>query len=289
MPARVACTLSVLSQPPPRILGRPATRYLNPRPCKGGDAATPGAARCTDSFNPRPCEGAPPPPHGRDEPGRVSIHAPAKGRPGPTGGTGAEACFNPRPCEGATRTLPNGSLFRWAFNPRPSEGTTVLSELPPRADTTAVDREHMVNAIANGRRIHAPATGRSTLPSGRLMTSRIQSTPLRRGDGSASLATRSPARFNPRPCEGGTSSAEAIFRKAMKFQSTPLRRGRRFYPNFRREQILQRWTREHMVDSVVDRPRKGECRSMPLLTNGIATSRTSPVASARFTFATTTT
>ena len=204
---------------------------FNPRPREGATQAADDSRRRATSFNPRPREGAT---RRRDaamaEP-RVSIHAPAKGRPvadrtfvfdvvsihAPAKGR-PESCWATRP-----------SI---SFNPRPREGAT-----PPagRADPL---RSVSIHAPAKGRpgrhdldfapgvsvSIHAPAKGRHRpgIPdvggTGFNPRPREGATAGRRRDCTCDpVSIHAPAkgRLRPRLCRRSLNS----------FQSTPPRRG----------------------------------------------------------------
>ena len=174
--------------------GRPRRRWLRARsprqfqstPPRRGDRDC-AQQRCRSSFNPRPREGATPWPLRHGDLVKVSIHAPAKGRPRvehvqPI----ADRCFNPRPREGATA--------------RPERRS-----------------EHRLDVS-----IHAPAKGRPRSRDRQGDAFEFQSTPPRRGDVSCSSDSRSSmVRFQSTPPRGATQPIERRSRQASGFNPRP--------------------------------------------------------------------
>ena len=118
---------------------------FNPRPHAGATGNRWTSAGMTANFNPRPHAGATAPAGSGAPAGRISIHAPMRGRPHDMRQKEAAQYFNPRPHAGATR-LPWRLTDRLPdFNPRPHAGATFLQEGPFKAITIS---------------IHAPMRGR---------------------------------------------------------------------------------------------------------------------------------
>jgi len=226
-------------------------------PARGATGATPlvagtdyvsihaparGATRVIDvddianRFNPRPCE------RGDSKEGfisrtiKVSIHAPARGatllhraeskgvmfqstplregRPG----VGASAstpgpCFNPRPCErgDAAPPLYCGSAHR------------VSIHAPARGATKAEEERRKRIAVS----IHAPARGATGANAGGgVGVPSFNPRPCERGDQCGSAPTHPPMRFQSTPLREGRRSRQGADRLPVVFQSTPLREGR---------------------------------------------------------------
>ncbi len=229
---------------------------FNPRPCARGDASRSspprprrvsihaparGATRqssadrrLSQSFNPRPCARGDAEQLCRVPQCQVSIHAPARGATGSHSGLSRDAQVSIHaPARGATRTTRSWRSSCVVSIHAPARGATRVSRTPIR-------RPKCFNPRPCARGDFGGGSG--VLPGG------FQSTPLREGRPPALVSCCPRPRFNPRPCargdhrgqgsqdgqpvsihapaRGATREAEKEGAK-MKFQSTPLREGRR--------------------------------------------------------------
>ncbi len=175
--------------------GFQSTPLREGRPCVR--ARPPAAPR---SFNPRPCaRGDPVTRHSSAPPGRVSIHAPARGATSrSTVHARRRMGFNPRPCARGDLRGRNYAKRRWTFQ-----------STPLREGRRHIPDRRVAGAAVS---IHAPARG-ATNKQAATATSNVtfQSTPLREGrrvelgmdDGREFVSIHAPAR-------GATASTAAI-------------------------------------------------------------------------------
>ncbi len=164
---------SVFQSTPPR---RGDLRCLNPPIHRG-------------CFNPRPREGATSGDSRFCLNWKVSIHAPAKGRPISAALGEVQWVFQSTPPRRGDPVPISISSQSGCFNPRPREGATNYR--------FQAGSRQMVS-------IHAPAKGRLTTLPGCFSMRKFQSTPPRRGDSRASTRSIPILCFNPRPREGAT-------------------------------------------------------------------------------------
>ncbi len=190
-------------------------------------------------FDPRPREGATHP-QGRVFAGaRVSIHAPARGRPSTSATNAAGSAFRSTPPRGGDRaalntfyvleqkgfrsTPPRGGdndCSLWSsrydgFDPRPREGATFVSPLnfgaawfrstPPRGGDSRLKR-HLYSRVGFDPR---PREGATTGAAAGLAATWFRSTPPRGGDATLAWVARYNNSFDPRPREGATRPATA--------------------------------------------------------------------------------
>ncbi len=192
---------------------------FNPRPCARGDPRNVGLIKrfWIVSIH-APARGATSHSARSDGTNSVSIHAPARGATRKATNAVALIVFQSTPLrEGRPPTSPR-KLRRSSFNPRPCA----------RGDNLD-DTGDIVNRFVS---IHAPARG-ATPGHGRLHAAwRVSIHAPARGATNQGARCRRPAQgFNPRPCARGDLDLRLTRSHwTEKFQSTPLREGRRLIP-----------------------------------------------------------
>ena len=174
-------------------------RFQSTPPC-GGDGASDQGGSATDYFNPRPHAGATTADMLAMIFGRISIHAPMRGRlPRRTLQDWESGFQSTPPCGGDCLSF-HASSLTYHFNPRPHAGAT-WKEVPRCQEDIDIS-------------IHAPMRGRRSPGSVHLQGGRFQSTPPCGGDPSCHLQVVEAGNFNPRPHAGATTARR---------QPTPLR------------------------------------------------------------------
>ncbi len=194
-----------------RPIGEAAGKLcFNPRPRAGATQHRRARPLGRAGFNPRPRAGATRGPRGLRRAGGVSIHAPARGRPGRALMQKLPAGFQSTPPRGGDAWPPRVATAPGCFNPRPRAGATIAGSRERRREMVS---------------IHAPARGRLTLAVTSSMARMFQSTPPRGGDPSDCVCTRGRGSFQSTPPRGGDHLGFPLCTTDTWFQSTPPRGG----------------------------------------------------------------